>query len=86
MIELFVPAMGLSGPLPQFVSSMDNLFFGWVFHIFLSTLEARPGPTSRSMPPDIFLFDENFIYIRLINARRPHLIAATELTSPARAT
>src|SRR3984893_4880936 len=44
MIELLVSTVGLSGLLPQFVSPVDDLFPGGVFHLLAFGLQARPRP------------------------------------------
>ena len=51
MIEFLVPAIGLSGLLPQFVSPMNDLFFGGVFHFCLRSGNRDPARVSRGKRP-----------------------------------
>ena len=44
MVELVVPAVGFSGLFPEFVSAVDDLFSGGIFHFLAFKLEARPRP------------------------------------------
>ena len=47
--ELLVPAIGLSGLLPQFIGAVDNLFFGGIFHFLLSNWKHDPAAGLRGL-------------------------------------
>jgi hypothetical protein len=45
MIELFVPALGLTRLFPKLVGAMNDIFFGGVFHFF-AFMVASTAPTA----------------------------------------
>jgi hypothetical protein len=80
MIELFVPAIGLTGLLPKFVSTVDNLIFGRGFHILLSRWKhdpARRAGFSRSKAVQatlsIMAWQTNSIFWKLFQLGEPTL-------------